>query len=113
MTDYKYRVYDGATGNEFGDVKVLSLALYLRDQLIEGYPQVTIDEIVPEKPKDKDAPLVPGDRVIYVGGHEPFRGHLGVVDDREVPTWNGTPRVGVTWDDDDKSGEAVTDLIRI
>lgn len=48
MTDYKYRVYDGATGNEFGDVARLSTALILVNGLRENYPQVTIDEIVPE-----------------------------------------------------------------
>lgn len=60
MTDYKYRVYDGATGNEFGDVRRLQTALLLVDTYRENYPQVTIDEIVPEAPVRE---LQVGDRV--------------------------------------------------
>lgn len=61
MTDYKYRVYDGATGNEFGDVANLSLALLLMADLRDNYPQVTIDEIVPEVAAVREPQV--GDRV--------------------------------------------------
>lgn len=107
MAGYKYRVYDGNTGKEFADVATLKLALDILPALREFYPQVTIDEIVPERVREDDK-LVPGDRVVYVGGFTGYVGKFGTVDDRYV----GEGYVGVTWGDDDRSGERVIDLRR-
>lgn len=62
MTDYKYRVLDGNTGKEFADVATLKLALDILPALREFYPQVTIDEIVPESKPNMRTPIV-GDTV--------------------------------------------------
>lgn len=62
MTDYKYRVLDGNTGKEFADVATLKLALDILPALREFYPQVTIDEIVPESNPSVRTPIV-GDTV--------------------------------------------------
>jgi len=99
MTDYKYRVYDSYTGNEFADVATLKLALDLTDGLREASPGVTIDEIVPEP--SMRTPIV-GDTVRTVGeslleSDDVRIGTLEMIDPND-PKWKYQVRSGTDED---------------